>query len=154
MLDRPEDDSGKRILRMRVRFDYKGRLKNNRTFFKSKGVEQVVEQVREHQAALLRNVPVQGIKIEDIDMSCDVYTVYDEFGGSIMGYAPVVITFRADSLEDAVHFIMKEEFRKIEVLEPDNISLSKIDIERLLFKVNEELKSFKAYMEKKMEFWK
>lgn len=110
--------------------------------------------MREQKVALLRNVPMQGIHIEDIDMSGDIYTVYDDFTGSAVGYAPVVITVSCDTLDDAMRFVMKEEFRKVEVLEPEEITLNKIEIERLLFHVNEELKAYKAYLEKKMEYWK
>ena len=147
-----EEKSGK--LKLKVRFDYKGRAKQNRFPYKSKSVEEVAEQTRDQQVALLRNVPVQGIRIDDIIMGGEVYTVYDEIRGVTIGYAPVWIEFTADSIEDAVHFIMKEEFRKVEIVEPDQLSLSKIDIERLLFKVNEELKAYKAYLDKKLEYWK
>lgn len=147
-----EEKSGK--LKLKVRFDYKGWAKQNRFPFKSKSVEEVAEQTRDQQVALLRNVPVQGIRIDDIIMGGEVYTVFDELRGVSIGYAPVWIEFTADSIEDAVHFIMKEEFRKVEIVEPDQLSLSKIEIERLLFKVNEELKAYKAYLDKKLEYWK
>jgi hypothetical protein len=49
---------------------------------------------------------------------------------------------------------MKEEFRKVEIIEPSQLTLSKLDIERLLFRVNEELKAYKAYLDKKLEYWK
>ncbi len=141
-------------LRLRVRFDYKGSVKPSRFPFKSPSVEQVADQIREQKVALLRTVPMQGIQIQDIDLSGDVYTVYDDISGGSLGYAPVVISFTADSIEDAIHFIMKEEFRKIEVIEPDQVILNKIDVERILFRVNEELKAYKAFLEKKLEYWK
>lgn len=147
-----EETAGK--LKLRVRFDYKGWAKNNRFPFKSKSVEEVAEQTREQKVALLRNVPVQGIRIDDIVMSGDVYTVFDDIRGIAVGYAPIWIEFTADTIEDAVHFIMKEEFRKVEIIEPDQLNLGKVDVERLLFRVNEELKAYKAYLEKKMEYWK
>ena len=141
-------------LKLKVRFDYKGWAKQNRFPFKSKSVEEVAEQIREQQVALLRNVPVQGIHIDEIIMNVDVYTVYDELRGVSVGYAPVWIEFTADTIEDAVHFIMKEEFRKVEIIEPEQLSLKKLDIERLLFRVNEELKAYKAYVDKRLEYWK
>ena len=140
-------------LKLKVRFDYKGWAKQNRFPFKSKSVEEVAEQTRDQQVALLRNVPVQGIRIHDIIMGGEVYTVYDEIRGGSVGYAPVWIEFTADSIEDAVHFIMKEEFRKVEIVEPDQLILNKIEI-GALFKVNEELKAYRAYLDKKMEYWK
>lgn len=147
-----EDTVGK--LKLRVRFDYKGWAKQNRFPFRSKSVEEIAEQTREQKVALLRNVPVQGIQVDDIIMNDEVYTVYDELRGVSAGYAPVWIEFTADTIEDAVHFIMKEEFRKVEIIEPSQLTLSKLDIERLLFRVNEELKAYKAYLDKKLEYWK
>ena len=147
-----EDTVGK--LKLRVRFDYKGWAIQNRFPFRSKSVEEIAEQTREQKVALLRNVPVQGIQVDDIIMNDEVYTVYDELRGVSVGYAPVWIEFTADTIEDAVHFIMKEEFRKVEIIEPSQLTLSKLDIERLLFRVNEELKAYKAYLDKKLEYWK
>lgn len=143
-----EDTVGK--LKLRVRFDYKGWAKQNRFPFRSKSVEEIAEQTREQKVALLRNVPVQGIQVDDIIMNDEVYTVYDELRGVSVGYAPVWIEFTADTIEDAVHFIMKEEFRKVEIIEPSQLTLSKLDIERLLFRVNEELKAYKAYLDKNL----
>ena len=47
----------------------------------------------------------------------------------------------ADTLEDLLRFIFREEFRRIELLEPGSILLSKKEIERLLFRVNEFLQT-------------
>ncbi|ADI02532.1 conserved hypothetical protein [Syntrophothermus lipocalidus DSM 12680] len=136
-------------LRIRVRFDYKGVRAGK--LFGGKSAEQVAEEVREQKVAFLRNVPFQGIHIEDIDLSPDVYTVMDEFSGQTVGFAPANITFWADSLDDALRFIVKEEFRKVEVLEPDQAVLTRYDMERLLFKANEALREFKVYMRRKLE---
>ena len=81
-----EDTVGK--LKLRVRFDYKGWAKQNRFPFRSKSVEEIAEQTREQKVALLRNVPVQGIQVDDIIMNDEVYTVYDELRGVSVGYAP------------------------------------------------------------------
>jgi len=98
---------------------------------------------------MLRNVPLQGINIEEVDMSADVYTVFDEIVNAQVAYAPVVLTITADSLEDIVRFIAKEEFRKIELLEPDNILMHRTDIERFLFRVSEELRGYRVHLERK-----
>jgi len=148
-----DEEMGKN-LRLKVRFDYQGIAKNNRFPFRTPGAEQVAEEIREKKVAMLRNVPLQGIEIEDITMSGDVYTVYDEVRAQPVAYAPVTVEFKADSIEDAIQFIMKEEFRKVEIIEPDNLHLTKIDLERLLFKIGEELKSYKSFLEKRMEYWK
>jgi len=140
-------------IRMRLRFDYLGYGKTGKLFGK-KSIEENAEEVRQHKAALLRNVPNQGIRIEEIDMSNEVYTVYDEISRKEIAYAPVVITISADSVEDALKFSMKDEFRTVEVLEPDNISLSKAEVERILYKTSEELHDYKEYLLKKINNWK
>lgn len=140
-------------IKMRVRFDFVGKGKQNK-FFGNKNSEQFAEEVRQHKVSLIRNVPIQGIYIEDIDMSQEIYIVQDDISGKKIAYAPVAIIFNADSMEDAVKFTMKEEFRKIEVIEPEEINLSKFEIERLLLKVSEELVSYKEYLEKKLDNWK
>ena len=82
------------------------------------------------------------------------YTVQDDITGKKLAYAPVSIVFYADSLEDAVKFTMKEEFRKVEVLEPEDVNLSKFEVERLLLKVSEELVNYKGYLQRKLDNWK
>lgn len=138
-------------LRLKVRFDYRGVAKSKGLFFGGKNVEQVAEEVREHKAALLRNVPVQGIYIEDIDTSSEVYTVMDEATGGLVAYAPVLVTIKAEVIEDVVRFIMRDEFRKVEVLEPDQVILSRVDVERFLFRMNEELRSYRQILERKLK---
>ena len=54
-------------------------------------------------------------------MSQEIYSVIDEITGRRLCYAPVIITFTADTLEDVVRFIMKEEFRTIEILQPEQM---------------------------------
>lgn len=140
-------------LRMRVRFDYKGRGRQNK-LFGSKNSEQAAEELRQHKVSLVRNVPIQGIYIEEIDMSQEVYSVFDEVHNKMVDYAPVYITFSADSMEDAVKFTMKEEFRTVEVLDPESMTLSRLDMERLLLKVSEELANYRSYLERKLDNWK
>ncbi len=139
-------------LRMRVRFDYIGRGRSGK-LFRGKNSVELAEEVREHKVSLIRNVPMQGIQIEDIDMSQEVYSICDEITGKVIAFAPIIICFCADSLEDALKFTMKEEFRTVEVLDPEDISLSKLELERLLLKASEELLSYKDYLEKKLDNW-
>ncbi|NLB17602.1 MAG: M55 family metallopeptidase, partial [Syntrophomonadaceae bacterium] len=120
-----EEEMGKN-LRLKVRFDYQGIAKNNRFPFRTPSPEQVAEEIREQKVAMLRNVPLQGIEIEEITMSGDVYTVYDEVRAQSVAYAPVAVEFKADSIEDAIQFIMREEFRKVEIIEPDHLNLTKM----------------------------
>ncbi|NLV21635.1 MAG: hypothetical protein GXY49_06580 [Syntrophomonadaceae bacterium] len=140
-------------IKIKIRFDYLGQGKTGRIFGK-KSIEQNAEEIRQHKAALLRNVPSQGIRIEDIDMSSEVYTVFDEIGRKEIAYAPLIITVSADSIEDALKFSMKDEFRTIEVLEPENINLSRAEVERILLKANDELRNYKEYMLKKINNWR
>jgi len=139
-------------IKIKLRLDYLGQGGKTK-LFGNKNVEQIAEEVRQHKVALLRNVPSQGIRIEDIDMSGEVYSLYEEISRKMIAYAPVVITFTADSIEDALKFSMKDEFRTVEVLEPESISLVKADVERILYKVSGELRDYKEYMLKKINNW-
>lgn len=141
-------------LRMRVRFDFVGRERGGRLFFASKNGEQAAEEVRQHKASLIRNIPIQGIIIEEIDMAQEVYSVYDDITGKAITYAPIIIIFAADSIEDAIKFTMKEEFRTIEIIEPEVLELGKMEIERIMLKVNEELTNFKVYVQRRLDNWK
>ncbi|MDW7674521.1 MAG: hypothetical protein SCK28_08315 [Bacillota bacterium] len=134
---------------VKIRLDYKGINKPSRFLFGTKNTEKVAEEIREQKVALLRNVPLQGINIVDIDLSADIYTVMDEKLGDEVAYAPVSLTLHADTLEDVVRFILKEEFRKIEIVEPDNMLLTKSDMERLLFKMNQEIAIYRENLERK-----
>jgi len=136
-------------LRVKIRLDFKGQAKPGRFLFGGKQVDKAAEEAREHQVALLRNVPVQGVYIEDIDMSIDVYTVWDDLANAEVAYAPVVLTLVADNIEDVLKFIAREEFRKIDVQEPGRIVLSRNELERLLFKINGEIKNYLVQLERK-----
>lgn len=140
-------------LRLRVRFDYAGKGKTGK-LFGGKSSAELAESIRQQKATLCRNVPIQGICIEDIDMSQEVYTIYEDVSEKALSYAPVIITFSASTIEDAVRFTMKEEFRKIEVIEPEEITLNRLDMERLFIKVNEELVNYRQLLERKMDNWK
>lgn len=143
------DEMVNSTIRVKIRLDYRGFQKPGKFFFGGKQTDEVAEEVREQQVAMLRNVPLQGITIEEVDMSADVYAVFDEIVNAQVAFAPVVLTIKADSLEDVVRFIAKEEFRKIELLEPDNIIMHRSDIERVLFKVSEELRGYRMLLERK-----
>lgn len=140
-------------LKLRVRFDYIGR-RSGKKLFGNKSSEQMAEEIRQHKVSQIRNVPVQGIQIDDIDMSQEIYSVIDEITGRRICYAPVIIMFSADTLEDVLRFIMKEEFRTIEIIQPEQIELSRIELERLLLRVNDELINYRDYLERKIDNWK
>jgi len=140
-------------IKIRLRLDYAGHSKSGK-LFGNKNVEQVAEENRQHQVSLIRNVPVQGIRVEDIEMSQEVYLVIDDNSNKKIAYAPVVITFYADNIEDAINFSMKDEFRTVEVLEPEELLLTKNDMEKLLFKVGKELMIYRDSLLRKIDNWK
>lgn len=139
-------------LLLKVRLDFKGTGKPGRFLFGGKPTDRAAEEAREQQVAVFRNVPLQGIQIVDIDASADVYTVYDDMTNSDTAYAPLVLTVKSDSLENAIRFIARDDFRKIEILDPAFVTLNHSDIERLLFKVYEEMREFRQRLEKKFSF--
>lgn len=136
-------------IKVRVRLDFRGTVKPGRFLFGGKSTEKIAEELREQQAAFLRNVPLQGIFVEDIDMGMSIYMVSDEIEGRDVAYAPIILLLQADSLEDVAQFISREEFRKIEILEPEEMMMSKFDVERLLFRMNRELQKHRQYLERR-----
>ncbi|NMA52867.1 MAG: hypothetical protein GX949_07685, partial [Peptococcaceae bacterium] len=89
----------------KVRLDFKSNGKPGRLLFGGKTSEKTAEELREQQMAIFRNVPIQGIQIMDIDISTDIYTMYDELENTDAAYAPMVLTVKADNLECIVRFI-------------------------------------------------
>lgn len=136
-------------LTVKIRLDFKGQARPGRFLFGGKPVDKVAEEIREQQVALFRNVPVQGVHIEDIEMSTEVYTVWDELSNSEAAFAPVILTVTAENMVDLLRFIAREEFRKIEVIEPGHQYLTKYDMERLMFKMHEEFRSYVNRLERK-----
>ena len=134
-------------IRVRVRLDYKGKAKSGRFFFGSKTKEEMAELVREQQVTLLRNVPLQGVIIEELDLSLDIYTVDESDGrrSHEVAYAPIILTLRLENIDDLIPVLIKSEFRKIEFLSPENINTHRLDLERLLYRLStafqQELKS-------------
>ncbi|ODA40412.1 hypothetical protein [Desulfosporosinus sp. BG] len=138
-------------IRVRIRLDYRGESRSGRFFFGSKSKEQIAETMREQQVALLRNVPLQGIFIEDVDLSLEVYTVSQEDGrrNHEAAYAPIILTLRIENLDDLLPLLIKPEFRKIEFLSPENISLHRLDMERLLFRLSQSFQHETKLLEQK-----
>ena len=130
----------KKLIKFRVRFDYMGRPRPAKLFFGKKNSENIAEDIRDQQMAMWRNIPIQGVKVENIDLG-EIYSVYDEDLDEEIAYAPMELQVSAYNVEDIVRFIVRDEFRKIEILEPDCVDLEKHQVERLLFKFNEEIKN-------------
>ena len=134
-------------LRVRIRMDFKSQVKNK--LFGNKNLVKAAEDTREQQVALLRNIPFQGVRVEDIDLAVEIYVVYDENTGEDVAYAPIFLILEADSFEDIVRFIMRDEFRKVEIIEPQEVFMSKQEAERLLFKINTELRNYRNDLDKR-----
>ena len=140
-------------IKIKMRFDYPGQAKSGK-LFGNKNLEQLAEDTRQHKVSMMRNVPMQGIHFEDIDMSQDIYSLIDDITGKKVAYAPVVITFFADSIEDLIKFVIKEEFRTVEIIEPEELPLSKSDLEKLLFRISLELTEYRDHLLRKIDNWK
>lgn len=136
-------------LRVKVRFDFPGMTKTGRFFFGGKPSEELAEENRQQKANYWRNIPVQGICIEEVNAELPLYSFFDEKTGETTAYAPLEVTLHADCIEDIVGFIMRDEFRKIEILEPDHINVSRLDAERLFFRMNEAMRMAAGELVKK-----
>ena len=137
-----------RDIKAKVRLDIKGVARPGRFLFGGKPMDKAAEEAREQQVTLLRNVPVQGVHIDDIDLGIETYMVYDESTNNEVAYAPVMLQITADSLEDLLKFIMREDFRKIEINSPTSLSLYRYDIERLIFAIAKEFKDYRQHLER------
>jgi len=126
-------------IRVKIRLDFKGEGKSGRFLFGGKSREEIAEQVREQEVAMLRNVPLQGIFLEDIDLSLDLYIVSESDGRKKreVAYAPVLLTLRLENLDDLLPLILKSEFRKIEFLSPESLAIHRLDVERLFFRMSQ-----------------
>lgn len=129
-----------KFIRAKVRLDYRGKVKPPRFFFGGKNSEEVAEELRQQQAALWRNVPVQGIFVENIQLG-QIYSVFEEDSDVDVAYAPMELDVRADSLCQLVRFAVREEFRRISILEPPMLQLSVHDTEQIFFQVHEQVKT-------------
>lgn len=125
-------------VRARVRFDFRGESRPRRFLFGSEDPAQVAEKVRERQVEVLRNLPLQGIQLEEINSESEIYRVTPGSEDEEVAYAPVELTVRADSIEDLIPFTIRQEFRCIKLLEPDEVILSPYEIERMLYRVSEQ----------------
>ncbi|MHB1406355.1 MAG: hypothetical protein ACYCV0_12295 [Desulfitobacteriaceae bacterium] len=126
-------------IRVRIRLDYRGEARSGRFFFGGKSKEEMAEVMREEQVSLLRNVPLQGVVLEDVDLSLDIYTVTEDNGRKLQqsALAPIVLTLRAENMEDLLPLLLKSEFRKIEFLSPENVNIHRLDLERILYRLSQ-----------------
>lgn len=125
-------------VKAKIRLDFKAGDGSRKFFWQRHNLQEVAKTLRSRQVSLLRNLPFQGLNVEEMDVDREVYVIADGENHKETAYAPLELTIEADSIEDLMQFTLREEFRKIKILEPNQISLSNGDVERLLFKVNEE----------------
>lgn len=124
-------------IRAQIRFDFHHDGKTRGFFFRKRSETYAVEE-RDRQVALLKNVPYQGITLEEIDDGRDVYTLSLPESDGDVAFAPVEMVVQADSIEDLIAFSLREELRKIKIIEPAEMLLSNYDMERALFRMSEE----------------
>ncbi|NLA11794.1 MAG: hypothetical protein GX883_06700 [Firmicutes bacterium] len=98
----------------------------------------MAEEIREQQSNMWRYVPIQGVKIEDLEF-IELYSVYDDNEEALAVYAPVELSATLDSLEDVLRFVCRDEFRRVEFVEPVQANLTGRDLERLFFRFGETL---------------
>ncbi len=134
-----KSDIPDKIIHFKVRFDFKGKSKPARFFFGRKNTEEMAHLAREQQVALWKNVPLQGIDILKISTE-ETYLVMDEDEGEEVAYAPLVMEIKAITLEDLVIFVVREEFRRLEIIEPEDLKLTRQGLERLFFKFHQAAK--------------
>ncbi|HHU51310.1 MAG TPA: hypothetical protein GXZ36_05785 [Firmicutes bacterium] len=132
-------------IRAKIRFDFCGETGRqsflaNLAFGKIKP-EEVAENIRQRRVAMLKNLPWQGVALEEIQADQEIYTIPEAEQGECLAYAPVELTVRADSLEDLLPFVLREEFRKIKIIEPEEMVFSNFDMERAIYKMGQEFRS-------------
>lgn len=125
-------------VKAKIRFDYRAEPGSKSFFRKQKDIRENARRIRANQVALLRNLPFQGLSVESLDLDHDVYLIAEGDNNQEIAYAPVEMVVEADSISDLMPLTLREEFRKIKVLEPAELHLSHNDVERFLFKVSEE----------------
>lgn len=129
-------------VRARIRFDYKAEPGTGRRFFwQRRDLRQIAREIRAKKVSLLRNLPFQGLNVEAFNMEHEIYLLPEDGEHRETAYAPLEMEVEADSIGDLMPLTLMEEFRKIKVLEPEELSLSNVDVERFLFRVNEEYRS-------------
>lgn len=128
-------------IRARIRLDFRGEEGRQSLLSGRIRAEKAAENSRQRQASVLKNLPWQGVTLEEIEANQEVYTIPTAERGEKVAYAPVELLVKADSLEDLVPFILREEFRKIKILDPEEMVFSNYDVERAIFKMGIEFRA-------------
>lgn len=126
-------------VKAKIRFDYKAEAGQKRKlFWRRIDLREIAKENRARQVDLLRNLPFQGLLVTDLKVDYDPYLVPASENNPEAAYAPVELVVEADSIIDLMPLTLKEEFRKIKVFEPVELWLSNADVERFIFKINQE----------------
>jgi len=136
------DNAPEQNLVFKVRFEYEIPVKTGRLFGKRKDFKQEAEAIREKKINILEKVPVKGIRILEIDPHHEIY-IKDEEGGKT-ACAPVEILFEAETLEDAIPFLLSKDFCGVILQYPGRINLSQHEFERVIERISRELQNQKA----------
>lgn len=133
-------------VKCRLRFDVQGAVQSPKLFFKSTDSQALAKENRLKEVNILKNMPPQGIVYEKISSDGEIYILEED--NIQMAYAPIEVILKADFLEDLLPLILKDSFRRVEIIEPSDLSLDKYQGERLL------LRMVKEYNEKLEELMK
>jgi uncharacterized membrane protein len=140
-----DNQSDTQKLHFRMRLEFKATARPFRLFRKKKDLKEEAATLRRKRVPILQQVPIQGIDILEIDPHHTVY-IKDEDGRKA-AYAPVEILFEAESLDDAIPFLVSKEFCNVELMYPEQVTLRPQEFERIIGKANDQLKNYRACLE-------
>ncbi|QNO13543.1 hypothetical protein HYG86_01550 [Alkalicella caledoniensis] len=123
-------------LKCKLRFDVPAVVQTPKLFFGSSDNKAMAKQNRLKEVNLLKNLPLQGITYEKISSDGEIYILDED--NSQVAYAPIEVILNADFLEDLLPLILRDSFRRVEILEPSDLSLDKFQGERLLVRMVKE----------------
>ncbi|MFA6808187.1 MAG: hypothetical protein WCR27_04270 [Eubacteriales bacterium] len=123
---------------LKIRLDFRAEGKNGRFFFGTKTCQAMAELCREEQKNILKNVPLKGVVLLDIDMSMDIYSIQEgeRRRKREIAYAPLLLTIQVDSIENIIPLIIRQEFKQIELVKPENYNVSKLELKRLIYVIH------------------
>jgi len=150
-MDQNDTQKKKRTIKAKIRLDYQAIPAPKRFWAVRKNTQEISEEIRDQQVLGLQNLAFQGIRIEEVDRSGDVYNVKDPVTGEDMSFAPTVVSLEADCLEDLMEFSIRDEFRKVDIISPELICLDDKEIGRLISTVNRKMRENKLLISRLME---
>lgn len=79
--------------------------------------------------------------VDEVDDASQPYLFYDSYTGKQVAYASAYAVVQADSPEDLLDLVLRDEFRVIEVMSPEEIRLTPRELGRLLAQANNRMRS-------------